>query len=246
MKEYKTLKEVPGSKGRYFISIDIPQGICISTNFNKTGKVKEMTQNLGNEGRLYWHLTINGKTINQQAARWIAITYPELVQNEYFEGAEIDHIDGVKDNNHPSNLRWVTTKENCNNPITVEQHREMAKQKAPWKGKHLTAETKRKIGEALKGKKLNEETKRKMSEALKGRKHTEEAKEKMGKKQLNHPSKSTPVVQYSLNGEYINDYPSAAEAERKTKIHKGNILMCCRGERKTAGNKKEKYRWAFA
>ena len=30
----------------------------------------------------------------------------------------IDHIDGDRANNHADNLRWVTTKENCNNPIT--------------------------------------------------------------------------------------------------------------------------------
>ena len=30
----------------------------------------------------------------------------------------VDHIDGDRTNNHADNLRWVTTKENCNNPIT--------------------------------------------------------------------------------------------------------------------------------
>ena len=30
----------------------------------------------------------------------------------------IDHIDGDRANNHADNLRWVTAKENCNNPIT--------------------------------------------------------------------------------------------------------------------------------
>ena len=30
----------------------------------------------------------------------------------------VDHIDGDRANNHADNLRWVTAKENCNNPIT--------------------------------------------------------------------------------------------------------------------------------
>jgi len=29
-----------------------------------------------------------------------------------FDKAEVDHIDGVRDNNVPSNLKWVTSKEN--------------------------------------------------------------------------------------------------------------------------------------
>ena len=30
----------------------------------------------------------------------------------------VDHIDGNRTNNNPTNLRWVTQKENCNNPNT--------------------------------------------------------------------------------------------------------------------------------
>lgn len=37
----------------------------------------------------------------------------------------IDHIDGDRANNHADNLRWVTVKENQNNPIT----------KSKWIGK---------------------------------------------------------------------------------------------------------------
>lgn len=35
----------------------------------------------------------------------------------------IDHINGVRDDNRVENLRWVTPKENNNNPITIEKKR---------------------------------------------------------------------------------------------------------------------------
>lgn len=118
-------REVPGSNGKYQVSISTKEGKCRSTNYNKTGKQKEMSQiphNYGRGGlRLLWHLRIDGVNYCKQAAYWIAITYPELVQNEYFDGAEIDHIDTDPMNNNPSNLRWVTHKQNLNNTLTKEK-----------------------------------------------------------------------------------------------------------------------------
>ena len=55
-----------------------------------------------------------------QAARWIALTYPELIENEYFDGAIIDHKNTDAMDNRPCNLRWVTPKGNQNNPLTKE------------------------------------------------------------------------------------------------------------------------------
>lgn len=42
---------------------------------------------------------------------------------------QIDHIDGNKENNVSTNLRWATPKENINNPITRPRH--LAKIKPP-------------------------------------------------------------------------------------------------------------------
>lgn len=141
-------RDVPGYEGLYQINIDTPQGKC--RRFCKTGKVRELSNKPNKRyGRLFWGLCKDGKLIKQQAARWIALTYPELVQNEYFPGAEIDHIDTDRMNNHPSNLRWATRKENNNNPLTL-KHFSKAK-----KGKKRTEETRKKISETLTGKQLN-------------------------------------------------------------------------------------------
>lgn len=109
-------RNVPGYDN-YQVSIDTKEGRC--RNIEYRGRVRELKNIVEPVNkRIYWHLCKNRKRTGYQAARWIAITFPELVQNKYFEGAEIDHIDGDRLNNHPSNLRWVTKKENQNNPVT--------------------------------------------------------------------------------------------------------------------------------
>lgn len=113
-------KDIPGYNGLYQIAID--NGVrCRSLNYYGFGIPGEITQTPTKRNRLFWGLTKDGEITYRQAACWVAITFPELVENEYFEGAEIDHIDGNPLNNHPSNLRWVTHKENMNNPNTREK-----------------------------------------------------------------------------------------------------------------------------
>lgn len=112
-------RDVPGAEGKYQISISTKEGKCRSLNYNNTGKVKELSNKpTTRDNRIQWHLYIGGKDCEKQAAVWIALTYPELIQNEYFPGAEIDHIDTDKLNNHPSNLRWVDRRGNQNNNLT--------------------------------------------------------------------------------------------------------------------------------
>lgn len=58
---------------------------------------------------------------------------------------EIDHIDGDPWNNRVDNLRWVTHRENCNNPITRKRKSEAQK------GKHPSEESRAKMSKSKKG-----------------------------------------------------------------------------------------------
>ena len=69
----------------------------------------------------------------------------------YFDGADIDHIDTDRTNNHVSNLCWCTRKENCNNPLTRKHKSDSKKgEKNSFYGKQHSEETKQKISKTKK------------------------------------------------------------------------------------------------
>ena len=38
-----------------------------------------------------------------------------------------------------------------------------------------------------------------------------------------------PILQYTLNGDFVKEYSSACEAARELDIHQSNICKCCKG-----------------
>ena len=52
---------------------------------------------------------------------------------------------------------------------------------------------------------------------------------------------SKPVLQFTLDGILIKEYPSIRQAERETGFDQGNICSCCNGKLKTAYN----YIWKY-
>lgn len=52
----------------------------------------------------------------------VALAFPEIC-GRWFEGATVDHLNGVKDDNRPENLCFKTIEENRKNPNTLENIR---------------------------------------------------------------------------------------------------------------------------
>lgn len=72
------------------------------------------------------------------------------------------------------------------------------------------------------------------------RKHQQSDKLKGSRGAL--PIKSIPVTQYSLNGEFIDNYPSAKVAsEQVQSANRSYITQCCKGKRVSSGG----FLWAY-
>lgn len=70
-------------------------------------------------------------------------------------------------------------------------------------------------------------------------------KERVKTKTLNGKL-AKPVLQFTLDGKFIAEYPSAREAERQTGIYVGNISACCKNKygHKSAGGSVWKFKEA--
>lgn len=126
----------------------------------------------------------------------------------------IDHINTIRTDNRVSNIKWVTRIENNNNPIT---RKRMSDAK---KGKQLPIETRRKLLESLIGRKVSDDTKLKISKSNPNRKY---------------------ILQYSLDGKFINEFSSIHDAKSVIGDNYKHITECCKGKRKTAGG----YIWRY-
>lgn len=144
-----------------------------------------------------------------------------------------------------------------------------ARLSALYKDRPLSEETKTKISRAAKGRKVSEEARRKMSASRKGRKHSEAARRAMSlalrgvphhagtglilsaihkgrKLDPSHAAKlhaatRKAVLQYSLAGELLAEFDSAATASAVLGVCNGPISQCCRGTLKTAYG----FKWVF-
>lgn len=132
--------------------------------------------------------------------RLVAKAFPEICGN-MFLNCQVDHINTIRNDNRAINLRWVTAKENQNNPLS-----------------------KKKQSEIKKGKKMPESFKEKIRTIQKGKKLSDITKQKISKSMTNNPKKSTPIKFIDLTTNKTKVFPSIHEAERQLKINRQSIL----------------------
>ena len=123
-------------------------------------------------------VSINGRQTIALVHRLVANAFIPKIEGK----EEIDHVNTVRTDNRVENLRWVSHKENCNNPLSIEKYKARVGDKNPFYGKKHTPETLRILSERKIGKKrapMSEETKEKLRNKNLGRKMSDEARQKM-------------------------------------------------------------------
>lgn len=118
---------------------------------------------------------------------------------------QIDHINTIKTDNRIENLRWVTLKENMNNPLTR---------------KHAS--------NARIGYRPSKESVEKMRTSLRGRKLSEGHILKMR-------LTGEPVAMFSLDGKFIRKFAGASFAKEELGVAINGVSECCNGNKHTCG-----------
>lgn len=89
-------------------------GECFSLFY---GKLRKLKSRINKRGYVEYRLRLNGKTVTKTAhhlSYWVNIGHFDSS-----DGFQIDHIDGNKLNNHYTNLRRVTPRDNVHNVNTA-------------------------------------------------------------------------------------------------------------------------------
>lgn len=120
-------------------------------------------------GYLKVNLYKNKKGKSYPVHKLVALAFIPNPENK----PQIDHINTIRDDNRIENLRWVTPKENSNNPLTLQHSSEAVKgDKNPFYGKTHTEETRQKLRE-------NHADTSGENNGMFGRTHTPEVKQKL-------------------------------------------------------------------
>jgi hypothetical protein len=161
------------------------------------------------KGYLMCAMTINCKKIYPNTiARLVAIAFIPNPENK----PEVDHINTIVTDNRVCNLRWVTHFENAHNIITEKRVQI--------------------VRSYQKGQKRSESVRENISRGKVGSKNPMYGK--CG--ELSH--RSRPVLQFTLDGEFVKEWVNVTEAK---KVYKGHVDACARGQRQSANG----YKWVY-
>ena len=185
-----------------------------SLNYRRTGKEGILKSWPDDEGYLQVNLFKKGKRETNK----VHIFVMRAFNGECPEGYEVDHIDWNPENNMLDNLSYQ--------PNGVNR----ARKSPEWQKKH--AEVLRRLAQDQNWKKNHDAAMKKLRQNPEWLKKNAEAAKR----------RSKPVNQYTLDGQFVKRWSSAAEIEMELGIHNSHISKCCNEKVKSAGG----FIWKFA
>ena len=119
-------KEIKGYEGLYEVSSE--------GRVNSLGRKPGIMRPGTSKGYLKVGLTKDGIRSMFRVHRLVAEAFIPNPDNK----PEVDHINGDRKDNRAENLRWMTHKENNNNPVTLERRSVVSMGNKACLGKHWT------------------------------------------------------------------------------------------------------------
>lgn len=90
---------------KYLACVD---GHIYSSNYNKTGKTKQLKEQLDKDGYPYVRLSVNGKHYKKKVHRLIAESFLDKIDEKH----QVNHKNGIKTDNMVENLEWCSCRDN--------------------------------------------------------------------------------------------------------------------------------------
>lgn len=191
------------------------RGLYAVSNFGRVKSFHNGKEKILKPGNTGGYEIVNLCKNSKQKSFYIHRLVAHIFLTGCFDGAEVNHKDENKTNNHVSNLEWCTSKYNNNYGTRNERASESIKEAYHNKSDEEKAERSRKISEAMKGKNKGEKN------GMHGR---------TGEKN----PRAVLVDRFTLDEIYI-DTKYNFEYVEELGFDQSGISNCCKGRYKSTG-----------
>lgn len=209
--EWRTIKDYPN----YMVSNHARVKSIATVVEYKDGRRRQRREKIKTQTHSHGYVVV--RLFNQDNERGVLIKVHRLIAEAFIPNPEnkpyIDHINTIRDDNRIENLKWVTHKENMNNPIS--------KKNLSDAGKRWTSRPgmRNKMSKIRKMQLMDSDFRQRMKES-------NNQPEVLRRRLLHNPQRH-PVIRLDIDGNELERYLSLSLAHKATHISPLKIRRCC-------------------